>query len=98
VTDIDLPVPIEALLSHGDTGIRLSALRCWDARNKSLPPQELIDTLMKDESLAVRHALLISAFEAEERGLLEVLAAEDESALIRRLAEQRLSEMNSPEP
>jgi hypothetical protein len=98
VTDLDLPVPIEALFSHGDTGVRLSALRCWNARNQSLPPQELIDTLMKDESRAVRHALLISAFEAEERGLLEELAAEDESALIRRLAEQRLSELNSPEP
>jgi hypothetical protein len=92
VTDLDLPVPLEAVLAHGDPGVRLAGLRCWQARNNGLPSDDLVVALMGDENVAVRHTLLLITAEAGEWELVEQFAEDDEHAMIRRLAERRLSE------
>lgn len=95
VTDLDLPVPIEALLCHRDSAVRLAALRCWQARNDGLPSEDIVAGLTADASLAVRHNLLVLAVESGEWSLVEQFAESDEHALIRRLAEQRLKEIRA---
>lgn len=96
VTNIELAVPIEALLGHGDSAIRLAALRCWQARNDGLPPEDLVTALATDGSVAIRHSLLLLAVEVGGWHLVEQFARSDEHALIRRLAEQRLGEAQLP--
>ncbi len=92
VPELELPVAIEALLTHGDSGVRLAALRCWHARNVNVP-NDLLVALATDDNVAVRHNLLLIAAGAGEWGLIEQLATNDEHALIRRLAERRLAEV-----
>jgi len=94
VPELELPVAIEALLTHGDPGVRLAALTCWHTRNVDVP-KDLLVALATDNNVAVRHNLLLIAAEAGEVELVEQLATSDEHALIRRLAEQRLEEVRA---
>lgn len=94
VPDVDLPVPIEALLCHRDPAVRLAALRCWQTRHDGLPPEDIVAGLAADANVAVRHNLLVLAVETGGWSLVEQLE-DDEHALIRRLAEQRLKEIRA---
>ena len=74
---------------HPDAGVRCNALGAWCARNDGVPPPELVDHLVADESANVRLQLAAVAGAAGEAGA-QVLArlSEDPDAFVRAKAAQ----------
>ena len=95
--DLELPVPLEALLRETDAEVRLEALTAWATRGDGLPGADLLDKLEVDPDFRVRQQLMNMAALAGEEGrtLLTKLAKSDPDAYIRLRASAYLAEAHA---
>jgi hypothetical protein len=92
IAAVPFPAFAVAGLAHSDARVRSAAARAWLYRTGSLPSEPILTSLLEDESLSVRLALVWSTRELAEDARTELLTrlGSDRDAYVRALAQRQL--------